>query len=118
MIRTPLLKVLTITSTLGMLAGALQNTVQMLFFTNELHFSPTTIDFVLAFGGVGTLISAGSAGWLAYRLQAGTTLAIGKLIWIVGSSSIVPAGLGGNALAFVIVGQTLVGFGMSIYFVY
>ncbi|MBV7334396.1 MFS transporter [Chloroflexi bacterium TSY] len=117
LIRTPLLKVLTITSALGMLAGALQNTVQLLFFANELNFSPATIGFVLAAGGIGTLSGAASAGWLAYRLRAGTILALGKSIWIVGSLLIVFAGLGGNAFVYVIAGQAVVGFGMSIYFV-
>jgi predicted MFS family arabinose efflux permease len=116
-VRTPLLKVLTLTSTLGMFAGALQSTVQMLFFVHDLHFSPAVIGVVLACSGVGSLAGAASASWLAHRLRAGTTLALGKVLWILGSLLVGVAGVVGNALALVVAGQMLIGIGMSIYFV-
>jgi MFS family permease len=117
LVRTPLLRMLTITSSLGMLAGSLQSTVQMLFFVNELHFSPAVIGVVLASSGVGSLIGAAASGWLAHRLPVGQTLALGKLLWIVGSLLIVGAGSGGQALLLAAAGQTMIGLGMSIYFV-
>ncbi|MEZ4714188.1 MAG: MFS transporter [Caldilineaceae bacterium] len=117
LVRTPLLRMLTITSTLGVLSTGLHNTVQMLFFVNELQFSPALIGLILSFNGGGSLAGAAVAGRLANRLRVGNTLVLGKLIWIAGSALVVSAGFVGNALIFVSIGQVLIGLGISIYFI-
>ena len=117
LVRTPLLRMLTITSTLGVLSTGLHNTVQMLFFVNELQFSPALIGVILSCNGAGALAGASVAGQLAARMRVGNALVLGKLIWIVGSALIVSAGLMGNALFYVLLGQLLIGFGVSVYFI-
>ncbi|HMN28013.1 MAG TPA: MFS transporter [Caldilineaceae bacterium] len=117
LVRTPLLRLLTLTSTLGMLAGSLQSTVQMLYFVNELQFSAAVIGVMLACSGIGSLAGAAAAGWLAGRLHTGSTLVFGKLLWIMGSLLIVVAGNVVHGSVAVAAGLVLIGLGMSIYFV-
>ena len=62
LLRTPLLRTLTITSSLGMLAGAISAAVQMLFLVNQLDFTPSIIGIVAACGGIGSLAGAMLAG--------------------------------------------------------
>ncbi|MYH63767.1 MAG: MFS transporter, partial [Caldilineaceae bacterium SB0675_bin_29] len=62
LLRTPLLSVLTITSSLGMLAGSISAAVQMLFLVNQLNFTPSIIGIVAACSGIGSLAGAMLAG--------------------------------------------------------
>jgi MFS family permease len=117
LVNTPLLKILTITSSIGMLAGAVQNTVMVLFLARELSFSPATIGLVFACGGGGSLLGALCAGWAARRLQTGLSLILGKSLWIIGSLLVALAGLVGPGVAFVAGGEVLIGLGITIYFV-
>lgn len=117
LLRTPLLRALTATSSLGMLAGSISAAVQMLFLVDQLNFTPTVIGIVAACGGVGSLIGALLAGNLARVLQAGKTLVLGKLLWIAGSLLLAGADLTGFELASAGVARALVGFGSAIYFV-
>ena len=117
LLRTPLLRTLTATSSLGMLAGSISAAVQMLFLVDQLQFTPTVIGIVAASGGVGSLIGALLAGNLARVLRAGKTLVLGKLLWIAGSLLLAGADLTGFDLAAAGVARALVGFGSAIYFV-
>lgn len=117
LVRTPMLKTLTITSSLGMLASSLSGAVQMLFFVNILSFSPAMIGVVLACGGTGSLLGALLSGRTAQLLQVGPTLILGKLLWIVGSLLVVVADLSGWSIALVAVGLALSGLGSMLYFV-
>src|SRR5262245_42914294 len=117
LVGTPLLKALTATSSLGMLAGSVQSTVLVLFLARELNFTPAVIGLVFACGGVGSLVGAMSAGVAARRLRVGPTLVLGKSLWIVGSLLVALAGLLGQELALVAVGEVLIGGGTTIYFV-
>ncbi len=117
LLRTPLLRALTATSSLGMLAGSIAAAVQMLFLVDQLNFTPTVIGIVAACGGVGSLVGALLAGNLARVLQAGKTLVLGKLLWIAGSLLLAGADLTGFELAAAGVARALVGFGSAIYFV-
>ena len=85
LLRTPLLRALTITSSLGMLAGSLAGAVQMLFLVDQLSFTPSVIGIVTACSGAGSLLGAMLAGRGARILQAGKTLVVGKLLWIAGA---------------------------------
>jgi len=117
LVGTPLLKVLTITSSIGMLAGAVQGTVEVLFLARELNLTPVMIGLVFACGGGGSLIGALCAGWASRRLQTGLSLILGKSLWIIGSLMLPLAGLIGQELALVAGGQVLIGLGSTIYFV-
>lgn len=117
LLRTPLLRALTITSSLGMLAGSLSAAVQMLFLVDQLDFTPSVIGIVAACGGVGSLLGAMLAGKASRILQAGRTLVVGKLLWIAGSLLLATADLTGNELIAAGASQALVGLGSTLYFV-
>ena len=117
LLRTPLLRALTITSSLGMLAGSISAAVQMLFLVNQLHFTPSIIGIVAACSGIGSLAGAMLAGRAARHLQAGRTLLLGKLLWIVGALLLATADLIGREIASAGVAQALVGLGSTLYFV-
>lgn len=117
LVGTPLLKTLTITSSLGMLAGGVEGAVQVLYLVRTLNFSPAVIGFALAFGGAGSLlgsfINSRITGWLG----VGPTMLWGKTLIISGGLCTVIAGLWGNALLLVIGGEVLAGVGGIFYFV-
>ncbi|MXX25938.1 MAG: MFS transporter [Caldilineaceae bacterium SB0668_bin_21] len=117
LLRTPLLRALTFTSSLGMLAGSISAAVQMLFLVNQLHFTPSIIGIVAACSGIGSLAGAMLAGRAARHLQAGRTLLLGKLLWIVGALLLATADLIGREIASAGVAQALVGLGSTLYFV-
>ena len=117
LLRTPLLRALTFTSSLGMLAGSISAAVQMLFLVNQLHFTPSIIGIVAACSGIGSLAGAMLAGRAARHLQAGRTLLLGKLLWIAGALLLATADLIGREIAAAGVAQALVGLGSTLYFV-
>jgi len=117
LLRTPLLRALTITSSLGMLAGSLAAAVQMLFLVDQLSFSPSVIGVVAACSGAGSLVGAMLAGRAARVLQAGKTLVVGKLLWIGGALLLACADLTGYELVAAGFSQALVGLGSTLYFV-
>jgi len=117
LLRTPLLRALTFTSSLGMLAGSISAAVQMLFLVNQLHFTPSIIGIVAACSGIGSLAGAMLAGRAARHLQAGRTLLLGKLLWISGALLLATADLIGREIAAAGVAQALVGLGSTLYFV-
>ena len=117
LLRTPLLRTLTITSSLGMLAGSVTAAVQMLFLVDQLELSPATIGIVLACGGVGSLTGAMISGRAARFLNVGTALIWGKLVWIAGSVLLAAADLIGEAVLATATALALNGLGSTLYFV-
>jgi Major Facilitator Superfamily len=117
LVRTPLLKMLTITSSLGMLAGGLAGAVQVLYLVHELNFTPAIIGFVSAFGGVGALLGSLSNSRGTQWLGVGPIMLLGKVLAICGGLLTVAAGLWDNALPLVSVGNLLAGMGGIFYFV-
>ncbi len=117
LLRTPLLRALTVTSSLGMLAGSISAAVQMLFLVDQLDFTPSVIGIVAAFGGAGSLLGAMLAGKSSRLLQAGKTLVVGKLLWIAGTLLLAGADLIGYEVAAAAASRALVGLGSTIYFV-
>ncbi len=117
LLRTPLLRTLTITSSLGMLAGSVTAAVQMLFLVYQLNFNPTVIGAVLACGGVGSLVGALLSGRAARILQVGRTLVLGKLLWLAGSLLLASAAQFDDAVVAVGAALALNGLGSTLYFV-
>ncbi len=117
LLRTPMLKILTITSSLGMLASSVAAAVQMLFLVDQLNFTPAVIGIVLACGGGGALLGALLAGGTAQFLQVGPTLILGKLLWLVGSLLVAGADLTGWSVVTVAAGLALNGLGSAFYFI-
>ena len=117
LLRTPLLRALTISSSLGMLAGAVTAAVQMLFLVHQLNFTPALIGTVLASGGAGSLLGALLSTRAARILQVGRTLILGKLLWMAGSLLLASVDQSGSALVAVGAALALGGVGSSLYFV-
>ena len=117
LLRTPLLRTLTITSSMGMLAGSMSAAVQMLFLVDQLNFTPSVIGTVLACGGAGSLLGALLSGRVAKILQVGMTLVVGKLLWIAGSLLLASADLIGYQVGAAGAALALSGLGSTIYFV-
>lgn len=117
LLRTPLLRTLTITSSLGMLAGSVTAAVQMLFLVDQLELSPATIGIVLACGGVGSLTGAMISARAARFLNVGSALIWGKLVWIAGSVLLAAADLTGEAVLATATALALNGLGSTLYFV-
>ena len=117
LLRTPLLRTLTITSSMGMLAGSISAAVQMLFLVDQLNFTPSVIGTVLACGGAGSLLGALLSGRVAKILQVGMTLVVGKLLWIAGSLLMASADLVGYEVGAAGAALALSGLGSTIYFV-
>lgn len=117
LLRTPLLKALTVTSSLGVLAGSLTTAVQMLFLVEQLKFSPAVIGAVLACGGVGSLLGAFFAARVARILQLGRTLVMGKLLWLLGTILLAGADRFSGAVVAAGAGFALSGLGTTLYIV-
>jgi MFS family permease len=117
LIGTPVLKVLTLTSSIGTLAGAVQSTVLILFLARALGFTPAVIGLMLACGGAGSLLGALGAGRIARRIGIGPTMILGKALWASGGAIIPLAGLVGSTPLWVVIGQVYAGMGTTIYIV-
>ena len=117
LIGTPLLKTLTITASLGMLAGGLKGAVEVLFLVRVLNFTPAIIGFALAWGGGGALFGSLLNSRVTQRLGVGQTMLLGKVLMIMGGLLMIMAGLWGNALLLISVGEGLAGIGGIFYFV-
>ena len=117
LLRTPLLRTLTITSSLGMLAGSVAAAAQMLFLVDQLNFTPAMIGAVLACGGVGSLLGALFSARATRILHVGRALVLGKLLWIAGSALLAAADLIGGVVAAVGAALALGGLGSTLYFV-
>lgn len=114
---TPLLRVLTATSSVGIFAGALQGTLLILYLSRGLALAPAAIGLALSCAGVGSLVGAACAGPVARGIGAGPTMIVGKALMLVGALLVALAGIAGGPLPWVVAGQTLAGIGTPMYFV-
>ncbi len=117
LVGTPLLKTLTLTSSLGMLASGLDGAVMMLYLVRVLAFGPATVGFALAFGGVGALIGSLINSRVTQYLGTGPTMLLGKALMAISGLLTVSAGLWGNALLLVSADVLLSEIGGIFYFV-
>lgn len=117
LVRTPVLRLLTITSSLGIFASALQSTVLVLFLARELQLSAALIGIAFGAAGVGSLLTAACAGRIVRLTDTGWTLIVGKVTMLLGGFILAIAGLVGHRLVFVLVAQFLIGAGGTVYIV-
>ncbi len=115
LVRTPILRALTVAATVGMFGASVQSTVLLLFFTRELDTPPTTIGLVYAAGGVGGLLGALVAGRVARRIGTGPSVILGQSLWAISALVVPLAGLVGPALAPIIAAQVITGVGGAIW---
>lgn len=115
LVRTPLLRALTVAATVGVFGAAVQSTVLLLFFTRELGLAPATIGLVYATAGVGGLLGALMAGRVARRIGTGPSVILGESLWAVSALLVPLAGIAGPPLAPVVAAQVATGVGGAIW---
>lgn len=74
LLRTPLLRALAISMGVIVVGGTVCQTVQVLYLTRTLHFSPFIIGILAVFNGIGALIGAAVANRVAARITLGMAI--------------------------------------------
>lgn len=115
LVRTPALRVLTLSVSVGTFGAAMQSTVQLLFVVRELGLTPALIGLVAACGGGGSLLGAAWAGRASRRLGTGPAIVLGSLLWAAGALIVPLAGLAGAAFLFVAAGGAVANFGGAVW---
>lgn len=115
LMRTPILRILTLSAAAGSLGGAVQGTVFVLFLTHTLALEPATIGLVFACGGVGSLIGAFITQRATYWLGLGRGVALGSLLWAVGALCLPLAGLLAENWLLAGAGQAIAAIGATIW---
>lgn len=115
LMRTPILRALTLSAAAGTFGGAVQSTVLVLFLTHTLVLEPTLIGMAFACGGVGSLIGAFVAARVTTWFGIGAGVVLGSLLWAVGALCLPLAGLFGPNLLLVGAGQAIIAIGATIW---
>lgn len=115
LLRTPILRILTLSAAAGSLGGAVQGTVLVLFLTHTLALEPASIGLIFACGGVGSLIGAFMAERATTWVGLGGGVALGSLLWAIGSICLPLAGLWERGFLFAGGGQALAAIGATIW---
>lgn len=84
LIRTPVLRALAVSVSVGTFGLAVQETVLILFFTQKLGFAPATIGLIYACGGIGAVLGAVLSRHVAQRMGMGRAVVVGSFLWAVG----------------------------------
>ncbi|WP_432846762.1 MFS transporter [Amycolatopsis sp. CA-161197] len=106
----PVLRVVTLSATLGAFAGQLQNTVLVLYLVRELGFSPAAVGLTVTVAGAAGMLGALVAHPITRRLGPGRAYLAGMTL--ASAAGLVIAA--GGAIAAV-AGQVLRGAGPSLY---
>lgn len=115
LLRTPILRALTLSVVVGSFGGAIQNTVYFLFVANTLQISPTTIGIIFAFGGAGSLMGAVVAERLGKLIGVGWSIVLGNALWAAGTL-LVPLATGGvSAIMLLCAGQLVSAIGATVW---
>lgn len=115
LVRTPLLRALTLSSSAGSLFLGVQNTVLVLFLTRDLAFAPAVIGLAFASTGGGSLLGAACAAPVARRIGPGRAVILGTFLGSVGGLLVPCAGGSTPGLALVVAGRWVAGLGAAIY---
>ena len=115
LVRTPLLRALTVAATVGVFGAAVQNTVFLLFFTRQLGLSPATIGLVYAAAGSSSLLGAVLAARVARSIGTGPAVILGQCLWAISALVVPLAGLAGPALPPLLAAQVITGAGGAIW---
>ena len=114
--RTPILKTLTLSASVGSLGGSMQQTVLMLFFVHELGLIPAFIGLAFTTSGLGSLLGASLAKRIVAWLGLGKTIILGNALWVGGSLIIPLTGLIPSPNFLLLgLGQMLIGLGATIF---
>ena len=112
----PVIAAMTLCSMIGSTAGALQQSVFLLFLANELELSPAWLGLVVASAGAAALVAALLAHPAARRFGSGPVMVAASFLWFAGAA-LVP--LAGHAplppLLVLVPAQALIGFALTAY---
>jgi MFS family permease len=114
--RTPVLRDMTIFTTIGSFSITLQQTVFVLFVINDLKLTVLQLGLVGSFSGAASFIGALLVGNIARRLGPGPTILLGQ--GLTGLGGVLLAAAGGPsaiALFLLISGQVSAGLGAPLY---
>jgi Na+/melibiose symporter-like transporter len=115
LVRTPLLRSLTVSISVGAFGLGMQSTVQLLFLVDELGLTPALVGIAAACGGGGSLVGAALAGRASRRLGTGPTIVLGNALWAAGAVIVPLAGLGSGDMLVVAAGQAIASAGGSLW---
>ena len=115
LVRTPLLRALTLSGSVGTFGLAMQGTVLFIFLTRELDLTPAAIGLVFGTAGVGSLAGALLAAPTARRVGTGPAVVLGQGLWTIGALLPPLAGLVGPAVVPLIAGQMVASSGATIW---
>jgi predicted MFS family arabinose efflux permease len=112
----PVLRAITITTTLVNLTIALVTPILILYMVRTLHLSPAVVGVVLMVYGLGGVLGAIAGGSVASRLPVATALGLGLLL-CAGGSLLIAAAAGPMivALAVLVAGMAAFGFGVPFF---
>ncbi len=113
--RTPILRALAVSVSIGTFGAAMEQTVLVLFLVRALDLPPATIGLVYAFGGGGALVGAALSARTGRLFGTGRAIVFGSLLWAVGSLLIPLAGLAGTVLPLIFAGQAVAGLGGAVW---
>lgn len=117
----PILRAMTISSTIGHLALTVQGTVLVLYLTRDLGLAPAVIGAVFASRGVASLAATAAAGPWARRFGPGSAIIGGTSLVALGALILPAAGVPRIedtpflTLAVLLLSHTLIGVGTPIY---
>ena len=112
----PVVGAMIVCSTIGSFAGAVQQSVFLLFLTRELGISPALLGGIVAAAGGAALLAALAARPFAERFGPGPAMVGATLLWFAGAALIPLAGQRtGSALPLLLVAQLCLGFSLTLY---
>jgi MFS family permease len=79
----PTLRALIGPASVGALAGAIQQTVLILFLVREIGLTPSWLGVIFSTNGIAAILGALLVGRLTERLGSGSALMVGQLIWAI-----------------------------------
>lgn len=112
----PVLRSITISATVGALAGQLQNVVLVLYLVRELQLPVATVGLVIAVAGLAGVLGALAGASITARLGHGPTFLLGMVATsLAGFVLATAAGPPPVVLAVLVAGQFLRGIGPSLF---
>jgi MFS family permease len=111
----PVIAAMTITSTLGAMGGALQQSVFFLFMSQELELAPRAIGAVVGSTALGAWFGARYAAPLAQRVGPGPALIVASTISMLGYALVPLAGLGPRVMGTLVLSQLLAGGALTLF---
>lgn len=115
LVQTPLLTTLAVSMGVIVVAGAIEQTIAILYLTRTLGLDPAAIGIISACGGIGSLAGAMVAARVARQIGVGATIIGGAGVSTAGMALVPAAGLVDVAFPVLIAGQILFGVGYSLF---